>query len=185
MVLLEKYEVIAENIKVIVNIEKNIYETKYFVKIPLISKISSILVSELKRRLILEVNLGNLEILDPNIMKMIKDRFKASANKVLNDIIPNIDNETKEFLIGNLMNDMLGLGNLEFLLSDINLEEVVIVSANEPIRVYHKKYGWLETNIKVESETQIINYANIIARRVGRQITTLSPLLDAHLISGD
>ena len=185
MVLLEKYEVIAENIKVIVNIEKNIYETKYFVKIPLISKISSILVSELKRRLILEVNLGNLEILDPNIMKMIKDRFKASANKVLNDIIPNIDNETKEFLIGNLMNDMLGLGNLEFLLSDINLEEVVIVSANEPIRVYHKKYGWLETNIKVESETQIINYANIIARRVGRKITTLSPLLDAHLISGD
>ncbi|MCK4650133.1 CpaF family protein, partial [Candidatus Pacearchaeota archaeon] len=31
----------------------------------------------------------------------------------------------------------------------------------------------------------IINYSNIIARRVGRQITVLSPLLDAHLVSGD
>src|SRR3989344_922240 len=32
---------------------------------------------------------------------------------------------------------------------------------------------------------RFINYANIIARRVGRQITVLTPLLDAHLITGD
>ena len=80
---------------------------------------------------------------------------------------------------------MLGLGDLEFLLNDSFLEEIVINSSSEPVRVYHKKYGWLETNITVVSEAQILNFANIIARRVGRQITTLSPLLDAHLVTGD
>src|SRR3989338_7275137 len=31
----------------------------------------------------------------------------------------------------------------------------------------------------------LLNYSNIIARRVGRQINTLNPLLDAHLLTGD
>ena len=51
--------------------------------------------------------------------------------------------------------------------------------------MYHKKYGWLKTNIVIESEADIQNYASIIARRVGKQITILNPLLDAHLVSGD
>jgi flagellar protein FlaI len=80
---------------------------------------------------------------------------------------------------------MLGLGNIEFLVQDSNLEEIVIPSATEPIRVYHKGYGWLPTNIMIPKEEDIINYSNIIARRVGRQITVLNPLLDAHLSSGD
>jgi len=37
----------------------------------------------------------------------------------------------------------------------------------------------------MDTEEQILNYANIIGRRVGRQITTLNPLLDAHLLTGD
>jgi len=37
----------------------------------------------------------------------------------------------------------------------------------------------------MESEEQILNYASIIARRVGKQVTNLTPLLDAHLVTGD
>ena len=84
-----------------------------------------------------------------------------------------------------LVKDMLGLGDLEIVLNDPYLEEVVISSANEPVRVFHKKYGWLLTNITLEKESEIRDHLNTIARRVGRQITTLNPLLDAHLISGD
>ena len=80
---------------------------------------------------------------------------------------------------------MLGIGKIEFLINDPSLEEIVIQSAKENVRVYHKKYSWLETNIHINTEDEIINYANIIARRVGRQITVLTPLLDAHLITGD
>ena len=99
--------------------------------------------------------------------------------------LPHIKPEIKDFLIGKLMQDMLGLGDIEFLVNDKHLEEIVIPSAKEPIRVYHKSYGWLQTNVKIRREDEVINYANIIARRVGRQINVLSPLLDAHLISGD
>ncbi|PXY71466.1 CpaF family protein, partial [Candidatus Parvarchaeota archaeon] len=68
---------------------------------------------------------------------------------------------------------------------DPNLEEIVIPSSKEPVRVFFKGYGWLETNIQMKDEDEIINYSNIIARRVGRQINVLNPLLDAHLVTGD
>lgn len=83
------------------------------------------------------------------------------------------------------MQEMLGLGKIEFMINDPSLEEIVIVNSKEPVRIYHKKYGWLKTNITPESEEEIINYSNIIARRVGRQINVLAPLLDAHIITGD
>ncbi len=80
---------------------------------------------------------------------------------------------------------MVGFGKIEYLLNDGNLEEIIILSAREHVRVYHKKHGWLITNIIIPSEGQIQNYCNIIARRIGRQISTLVPLLDAHLPTGD
>ncbi|MCX6777364.1 MAG: type II/IV secretion system ATPase subunit [Candidatus Micrarchaeota archaeon] len=61
----------------------------------------------------------------------------------------------------------------------------MVNSAKEPLWVYHAKYGWLKSNFKFESEEQIANYASIIARKVGRQISTLAPLLDAHLGGGE
>jgi flagellar protein FlaI len=80
---------------------------------------------------------------------------------------------------------MLGIGKFELVLADDNLEEFVINSSKEPAWVFHKKFGWLKTNMFAPSEEQIYNYASIIGRRVGRQLTNLTPLMDAHLLSGD
>ncbi|MFH0884328.1 MAG: ATPase, T2SS/T4P/T4SS family [Candidatus Micrarchaeota archaeon] len=84
-----------------------------------------------------------------------------------------------------LLNEMYGLGELEALVVDDFLEEIVINAAKQPVSVYHKKYGWLRTNILMKDEAEIENYSQQIARKVGRQISTLNPILDAHLGSGE
>lgn len=185
MVVINKYNVKSEGVSIAVNIVKDKLGLKYDIELPEISKPTSVLLSELKKRLITEVTLSTSEILDPKIIKQVKKGFVTNCNTALDSIMPGLPIETKNFLSGVLIHEMLGLGNIEFLLNDEFLEEIVINSSSEPVRVYHKKYGWLITNIKIESEAQILNYSNIIARRVGRQITTLNPLLDAHLITGD
>ena len=83
------------------------------------------------------------------------------------------------------LNEMFGLGELEALIGDQKLEEIVINSAALPVAVYHRKHGWLKTNISIPSEGDIENFSQHIARKVGRQISTLSPVLDAHLGTGD
>jgi flagellar protein FlaI len=84
-----------------------------------------------------------------------------------------------------LVQEMLGLGDIDFLLKDEQIEEICINSSASPIWIYHRKYGWIRTNIVIDDENQIRNFASSIARGVGRQITTKSPLLDAYIASGD
>jgi flagellar protein FlaI len=80
---------------------------------------------------------------------------------------------------------MLGLGPLEIMLSDDNIEEVVINSSDEPVWVFHKKYGWLKSTVVIKNESDIYNYAASIGRKGGREVTNLSPLMDARLTTGD
>ena len=182
---LESYEIILDNVKVIVNIKKTILGPTYQLEVPEINIATASLLDEVRNELVTATTVGMNEITDPNAFLGIKKRFMIEARRILKEKLPNIEKNMEEFLVGKLMQDMLGLGEIEFLVNDVNLEEVVITSAKEPIRVYHKKYGWLKSNLKIDREDKIVNYSNIIARRVGRQINVLAPLLDAHLITGD
>jgi flagellar protein FlaI len=84
-----------------------------------------------------------------------------------------------------LIQKTLGLGEMEALLSDEQLEEVTVNNARDPVWVYHKKFGWCKTNLRLKNEEMVYDYASMIARKVGRQINILNPTLDAHLPSGD
>lgn len=139
----------------------------------------------IKDDLIRDAKIGMEEISDPNRIRKLIQEFKAKTEVIIKQKLPNISESMKRFMTMSLVNEMLGLGMLEILLSDDDLEEIVINRAKDPVWVYHRRFGWLRTNVYVQNERQIQNYASIISRRVGRQITTLEPLLDAHLISGD
>jgi len=183
--IIESYQINVDGAKVEIEIKKDKLGLKYNVSIQPIDIATSALLGDIRNELISITTISMKELVDPSSFTVIKERFMAEATKLIRQNLPNIEREVEQFLIGHLIQDMLGLGEIEFLINDPNLEEIVIPSAKESVRVYSKKYGWLETNLSVNQEESIINYSNIIARRVGRQITVLNPLLDAHLITGD
>ena len=182
----EEYPIECDGVKAKVRIVGSKGITKrYELTVPEFKKPTLALLDNVRRELVLELNISNAEILDPKVIDNIKKKFKKRADMIIRKKLPKINDNTRDFLIGSLLHEMVGFGDLEFLLNDGFLEEIVVNSSEEPLRVYHKNHGWLETNITLDSESQILNYSNTIARRVGRQITTLSPLLDAHLTTGD
>jgi flagellar protein FlaI len=183
--VIESYEVDSDDVKVRVDVVIKNYIHLYKVIVPEIDVATAALLDDIKEKLIGAVELSATEIFDPRVMTELKKELREDAGVLLDEELPQLDEDTKEQFVMNLIQDLLGLGKIEFLLDDDNIEEIVVNSAKEPVRIYHKKYGWLETNICIESEAQISNYANIIARRIGREITTLSPLLDAHLMTKD
>jgi len=183
--IVEKYEIEVDRAIVKINIERQTYGHIYNLNVPEISIATATLLDDVRNNLVSATTVGMKEIINPTAFKKIKSTFMSEAEALLKEKLPTLDIAMMKFLVGKLMQDMLGLGEIEFLVNDPNLEEIVIPSSKEPIRVYHKRYGWLKTNIVIEKEENIINYSNIIARRVGRQINVLAPLLDAHLISGD
>jgi len=183
---IESYRVRAEQIEITVKIISGKRALpSYELIIPELAPATKALLDEIRSLLVTEVTISTAEMLDPNSINVLKEKFSRKALAIIQLKLPRLEEDVRTYLIGVLLQEMLGLGYIEFLLNDQALEEIVITSAKEPVRVYHKKYGWLETNIIIHSEDQIQNYSSIIARRVGRQITTLTPLLDAHLVTGD
>lgn len=182
----EAYRVIADQIEVTVRILGGEGALKaYELVLPQLAPATKALLDEVRSQLVTEVSVSTAEMVDPKAIVALKEKFSKKAAVLVNAMLPTLASDVRTFLVGYLLQEMLGLGPIEFLLNDPNLEEIVLNSAEECVRVYHKKYGWLITSIKLASEDQIQNYASIIARRVGRQITTLTPLLDAHLLTGD
>jgi len=93
--------------------------------------------------------------------------------------------ETEDLLVGVLLHKLFGLGEIELLDQDDWLEEIIINNSKAPVGVYHRRYGWLKSNLYMPDEESIFNFASQIGRRAGRQIATLTPILDARYESGD
>ena len=115
----------------------------------------------------------------------IQEQFKEKILKLLAKYFPNANKKTMDMLINYILQQNIGLGNLDILLNDTNLEEVVVNNSNEPVWVYHRRHGWLKTNVLIPNESRIRHYSTIIGRDVGKEITLLNPLMDAHLKTGD
>jgi len=184
---LDKYVLSSDKVRMDVDIIQPPYEfvPVYTLKIPKLERGTVVMLEDIKDTVISQIPIKINELMDPKSLEDLKRKFYIKSMELMEKRLPKVSHEKKQFLASTLVQEMLGLGQLEILLSDGNLEEIVINSSKEPAWVYHKKFGWLKTNILVPTEAQIQNYAASIGRRVGRQITTLDPLLDAHLISGD
>lgn len=180
------YAIAVDKVSVKIDIlDAGDYTLEYRISVPKISGATLALLDSIKDALLKDAKIGMEEIFDPLRIKKLMGEFEMKAETLIGQRIPNLPEGVKDFLTGSLVHEMLGLGLLEILIADDHLEEIAINTSKEPVWVYHKEFGWLKTNIFIPTEHQIQNYASIIARRIGRQITILDPLLDAHLISGD
>ena len=186
-VLIDSYEFRSERIPITVTIVKKAGEfvPTYRLHISAISKTTEIILEKVRLELIRRVSLGSEDMGDIKKTDLVEDKFAELIDVLISKYFPDSDVDTVNFLRSYLKINSLGLGNLELLMNDENLEELVVNQATEPAWVYHKKHGWLRTNVYLKNEEQTRHYASIIGRRVGRQITVLTPLLDAHLGTGD
>ncbi|MDO8647896.1 MAG: type II/IV secretion system ATPase subunit [Candidatus Diapherotrites archaeon] len=158
---------------------------EYNVQIPTLGIYTQIFLDSLKDNIAKKLPVELAEVTDIAKNSELKKAFLAIVKKELLEYLSDFSDEVLALLAGNLLHSMYGLGKIELLLADPLLEEVAINSSKTPVTVYHRRHGWMQTNITLASEEEIANYSSQVGRKVGRDITNLSPILDAHLGSGD
>ncbi len=85
-------------------------------------------------------------------------------------------------IVGELLNDMYGLGPIEPLFADETVSDVLV---NGPDQVYVEHHGRLElTNCKFHDNAHVINVAQRISAGMGRRVDESSPMVDARLADG-
>jgi flagellar protein FlaI len=171
-------------VRVIIYSQKEKPNPFYHVIIPIISETTDLILEEIRLKLIDQINLGALDIIEGDFDKL-DDHVQNQLIKLVAESFPHADQSIQRFLVSYLISKVLGLGVVEIIKSDSELEEIVINSSREPIYIYHKKWGWCKTNQKIKDDDSILHLASMIGRKIGKEITNLAPLLDAHLPTGD
>lgn len=186
--VLDSYTVNVNNIVVDISIQQQEEEAvpMYLLSITNISETTKIILEKIRQEFIQHLDNAAIERAEEEGgTDAIKKQFEKEIRKLIKQYFPGTDTKTEDMLVNYLVEENLGLGKIEILLSDSNLEEIVINNHREPVWVYHRKHAWLKTNIQLVSEARIRHYAMQIGRDVGKEITSLAPLMDAHLKTGD
>jgi archaeal flagellar protein FlaI len=185
--VLAQYQITSRDMQLQVKIYrvKDGFTPMYDVYVPSIGEHTRLILEKIRQQLVKEVQIDTLALSSTTHAQVVTDAFTKTIVRLIKQYFPTAPKEHIDFFVSFLALRSIGLGEVDILMSDSQLEEIAINSAKQPIRVYHRQFGWLTTNIFLESEEQIKHYSATIGRKVGRQISVLEPLLDVTINVGD
>nr|WP_245850981.1 CpaF family protein [Brachybacterium vulturis] len=120
---------------------------------------------------------------DPTLSEdQLHDLVRRELNAVVEDLAVPLSGEQRKRLMHAVLDDVLGYGPLELLLSDPDVTEIMV---NGPDMVYVERGGKLTLSGTIfTSEEHLRRVIERIVSRVGRRIDESSPLVDARLADG-
>ena len=128
-----------------------------------------------------------LERVDPEAAASLSkeeltEEFRPIVGEVLAELKLTLNRREQFALEKVLVDELLGLGPLEELLSDKDVSDIMV---NGPDQTYIERKGKLEiAGIKFRDEEHLFQIAQRIVNRVGRRVDQTTPLADARLADG-
>ena len=134
---------------------------------------------ELHQRLLDLINLQALE-------KMSREQIEAEVGDIVEEELGKqnhaLNHAERKQLVGDVLDELLGLGPLEPLLKDPTITDILV---NGYAKVFVERYGVLEPSpVRFKDERHLVRIIQKIVSAVGRRIDESSPLVDARLADG-
>lgn len=131
------------------------------------------------RRLLDRLNLSNLEKVD-------RDQVVETIRRVVHDLLSQemvpLNFDEREVLIGQVLDEIFGLGPLEPLIQDPTVSDILV---NTYQNVFIERNGKLErTDVRFQDDRHLLQVIDRIVSAVGRRIDDSSPMVDARLPDG-
>jgi flagellar protein FlaI len=105
-------------------------------------------------------------------------------DQIIDEYNLSINNESKKKLFYFIGKSSLGLGKINPLMKDPNIEDISCDGARVPIFLYHRKYGSLKSNIRFENEDELSSFVFRLSQKCGKHISIAEPMLDATMPDG-
>ncbi len=144
------------------------------------SEVFNAIKSTLHQQLIEKLDLASLDRLP---REQLQEQLRITVTAMLSAApdLP-LNRSERERLVGELLDEVLGLGPLEALLRDPSISDILVNTANT---VYIERQGKLEmTGVRFHDNDHLQQIINRIVSRVGRRVDDSSPMVDARLPDG-
>jgi pilus assembly protein CpaF len=128
-----------------------------------------------------------VKMMDLSLLANMQDseartQIQEVCERLLNQASLPYNTATRQRIVREIENEILGLGPLESLLADPGISDILI---NGPDQIYLERYGKLElSNVRFDSERHLMTIIDRVVSRVGRRIDESSPMVDARLKDG-
>lgn len=128
--------------------------------------------------------------LDVDLSKLKKVEATEYLNRQIDDLINyfgfKITPTERQILRYYIERDFIGLGKIEPLFVDPNIEDISCDGVGIPIFVFHRnpKLGSVVTNISFDDSDELDSFITRLAQICGKSISIAQPLLDATLPDG-
>jgi pilus assembly protein CpaF len=134
---------------------------------------------ELHQRLLDLINLSALDT-------MSREQIEAEVGDIVAEELAKqnhaLNHAERKQLVGDVLDELLGLGPLEPLLKDPTITDILV---NGHSHVFVERYGVLEPSpVRFKDEKHLIRIIQKIVSAVGRRIDESSPMVDARLADG-
>ena len=135
--------------------------------------------SRIHRRLLERLNLSNLDKLE---QEQVIDAIRRVTHDLLQQESVPLNFEERERLVGQVLDEIFGLGPLEPLIQDPDVSDILV---NTWRHVYIERAGKLEpTDVRFQDDRHLLQIIDRIVSAVGRRIDDSSPMVDARLPDG-
>jgi pilus assembly protein CpaF len=134
---------------------------------------------ELHQKLLDLINLQALE-------SMSREQIEAEVGDIVREQLAKqnqaLNNAERKQLVGDVLDELLGLGPLEPLLKDPTITDILVNGCD---KVFVERYGVLEPSpVRFKDERHLVRIIQKIVSAVGRRIDESSPMVDARLADG-
>ncbi|MCO7614551.1 CpaF family protein [Pseudomonas chlororaphis] len=131
------------------------------------------------QQLLKVMDLSLLDTLEPaDAVRQIRE----ISLRLLEEYSAPVSASSRQLIIKQITDEVLGLGPLEPLLSDNSVSDILV---NGHSSVYVERFGKLQrTDVHFRDDQHLLNIIDRIVSRLGRRIDESSPLVDARLKDG-
>ncbi|MBC5792477.1 MAG: type II/IV secretion system ATPase subunit [Nanohaloarchaea archaeon] len=115
-----------------------------------------------------------------------EDYLEERMDQIVDKYEISLSDRQREIIRYYAKRDFAGLGKLQPLMNDTEVEDISCDGTNIPVYAYHRnpKFGSVKTDIVWEDTDKLDSFVMKLAQRCGRSISVSQPLLDGSLPDG-
>jgi flagellar protein FlaI len=162
--------------------DQSLGEVIYNVVEPPITEEDIIIIENIKRELEERLDIDFVKIGEIKAKQILRQEIE----KIFILLGPGIDENKKKTIIYYIDRDVIGLGKLQTVMNDPNIEDISCDGIGISLYVYHRdsRLGSLKTNLTFNTKDELDNFVARLAQKCKKSISIAEPLLDASLPGG-
>lgn len=146
-------------------------------------------ITDKDRKIIEDVKRELEERLDIDFMKIGQIRAKELLMEEIKNIISGmkgVDKGKIDIITYYIYRDIVGLGKIEPLMRDKDIEDISCDGEKIPLYVYHRNplFGSMVTNVMFKDEDELDTFVMKLSQKCGKSISVAEPLVEGSLTDG-